>query len=39
MRVIALIGLLVLIGVSVATTSASACPSGYARCGNACCPN
>jgi hypothetical protein len=39
MRIIAVIGMLVaLLTATFAVSPASACPSGYHRCGSACCP-
>jgi len=38
MRVLALLVAALSVSVIMSTTKASACPSGYSRCGNVCCP-
>jgi hypothetical protein len=38
MRTITLFGLLFMLTTISAVAPASACPSGYVRCGGACCP-
>jgi hypothetical protein len=37
MRIVAIIGILAAL-LTVTATPAAACPSGYHRCGGACCP-